>query len=235
MKPASLALSIAIALAGAPAFAQISVGVGLPSISIGLNLPAFPNLTVIPGYPVYYAPSVAGNLFFYDGLYWSLNGDQWYSSRWYNGPWDFVPPEAVPEYLWRVPVRYYRRPPPYFRGWRREEPPRWDEHWGPAWRERHHDWDHWDRHAGPPPAPLPSYQREYRGDRYPGPAEQESVHRQNYPYEHQDPVVRQRMYGEPARGPEGHGEGRGQDRGEGRGEGHGEGRGDGGHDRDRDR
>src|SRR5450631_395073 len=114
MKSAVLAFSIAGALAWAPAFSQISFGVGLPSVSIGLNVPAFPRLTLVPGYPVYYAPSVGGNLFFYDGLYWSLNGDRWYSSSWYNGPWNMVEANAVPEYLWRVPVRYYRRPPAYF-------------------------------------------------------------------------------------------------------------------------
>jgi hypothetical protein len=203
MKPVTLALSIAVALAGAPAFSQVSVGIGLPSVSIGINVPAFPTLTVIPGYPVYYAPSVDGNLFFYDGLYWSLNADHWYSSRWYNGPWDFVAPEAVPDYLWRVPVRYYRRPPPYFRGWRADEVPHWGEHWGPGWQAQHHGWDHWDRHAGPPPAPLPTYQREYRGERYPRPEQQADVHRQNYQYQHQDPVVRQRMEGEQRHAPEG--------------------------------
>ena len=233
MKPASLALSIAIALSAAPAWSQISIGVGLPSISIGINVPSFPNLAVVPGLPVYYAPSVGGNLFFYDGLYWVLNDDHWYSSRWYNGPWDFVPPEAVPEYLWRVPVRYYRRPPPYFRGWRGEELPHWGEHWGPGWQEQHRDWDHWDRHGGPAPAPLPGYQREYRGDRYPRGEDQEVVHRQNYHYEHQDPVVRQRMYGEPPRAPEERHEERREDRRDEHHEDHHDERGDHGGGRDR--
>ena len=32
-----------------------------------------PELVVMPGYPVYYAPNVAANYFFYDGLYWVFN------------------------------------------------------------------------------------------------------------------------------------------------------------------
>jgi len=51
------------------AAAQVSVGIGLPSVSIGINLPSFPSLVVVPGYPVYYAPRVDANLFFYDGVY----------------------------------------------------------------------------------------------------------------------------------------------------------------------
>ena len=51
------------------AAAQVSVGIGLPRVSIGINLPSFPSLVVVPGYPVYYAPRVDANLFFYDGVY----------------------------------------------------------------------------------------------------------------------------------------------------------------------
>jgi hypothetical protein len=69
-----------------PAPAQISVGIGVPSLDIGIHLPALPSLTLVPGSPVYYAPSVDGNFFFYDGMYWVLDNDNWYSSSWYNGP-----------------------------------------------------------------------------------------------------------------------------------------------------
>jgi hypothetical protein len=37
------------------AAAQVSIGIGLPSVSIGINLPLFPELVVVPNYPVYYA------------------------------------------------------------------------------------------------------------------------------------------------------------------------------------
>ena len=55
--------------AAGPANAQVSVSIGVPSIDIGIHLPALPTLTIVPGSPVYYAPSVDGNFFFYDGMY----------------------------------------------------------------------------------------------------------------------------------------------------------------------
>ncbi len=112
------------------AAAQVSIGIGFPGVSIGINLPVYPELVPVPGYPVYYAPQVNSNYFFYDGMYWVYQGDNWYASSWYNGPWGLVAPEAVPLFILRVPVRYYRRPPTYFRGWRSDAPPRWGEHWG---------------------------------------------------------------------------------------------------------
>jgi hypothetical protein len=105
--------------------AQVSVGVGIgvPGVSIGVNVPAYPELVVVPGYPVYYAPRLRSNYFFYDGMYWVYVDDNWYASYWYNGPWSLVGPEVVPVFLLRVPVRYYRAPPAYFRGWRSDAPP----------------------------------------------------------------------------------------------------------------
>lgn len=37
------------------------------SVSIGINLPVYPNLVLIPGYPVYYAPRLQANFFFTRG------------------------------------------------------------------------------------------------------------------------------------------------------------------------
>ena len=128
------------------------------SINIGVNVPTYPNLVLLPGYPVYYAPQMSSNYFFYDGLYWVFQDDNWYASSWYNGPWDLVYPEEVPVYILRVPVRYYRQPPNYFRTWYAYEPPHWGEHWGRDWDDRHHDWEHWDHQTIVHPAPLPLYQ-----------------------------------------------------------------------------
>jgi len=107
-----------------PAVAQVSIGIGLPGVSIGIHLPLFPELVQVPGYPVYYAPRLSSNYFFYDGLYWVYEEDNWYASSWYDGPWWLVAPEFVPLFVLRIPVRYYRRPPVYFRGWRSDAPPR---------------------------------------------------------------------------------------------------------------
>jgi hypothetical protein len=174
------------------AVAQVSIGIGLPGVSIGINLPVYPQLVQVPGYPVYYAPQLNSNFFFYDGLYWVYQGDNWYASSWYNGPWGLIGPQYVPPYVLRIPVRYYRVPPPYFRGWKADAPPRWGEHWGNDWSQNRKGWDQWNRKSAPAPAPLPSYQRQYSGDRYPHQIEQQQALRsQNYRYQPHDPVVQQ--------------------------------------------
>ncbi len=177
--------------ASTAALAQVSVSIGMPGVSIGINLPVYPQLVPVPGYPVYYAPQANANYFFYDGLYWVYVDDNWYASSWYNGPWQLVYPDAVPLYVLRVPVRYYRHPPSYFRGWRADAPPRWDEHWGSDWGRRHSGWNEWNRRAVPAPAPLPSYQRQYSGNRYPHAEQQQALQNRNYRYQPRDEVVRQ--------------------------------------------
>jgi hypothetical protein len=160
-------------------------------VSIGINLPVYPEFVQVPGYPVYYAPRLNSNYFFYDGLYWVYQGDNWYASEWYNGPWALVAPEVVPLYILRIPVRYYRRPPGFFRGWRADAPPRWGQHWGNEWEQRRSGWDRWDRRSVPAPAPLPVYQRQYSGNRYPTVERQQALQSQNYRYQPRDEVVRQ--------------------------------------------
>ena len=172
-----------------PAAAQVRVGIGLPAVSIGINVPTYPQLVPVPGYPVYYAPGVNTNYFFYDGAYWVYESDNWYASSWYNGPWSFVEPAVVPVYLLRVPVRYYRRAPTYFRGWRADAAPHWGEHWGRDWEQRRVGWDRWNRHSGPSLAPLPGYQRQYSGNRYPQAEEQSGLHGQYYRHQPRDEVV----------------------------------------------
>jgi hypothetical protein len=173
------------------ASAQVSVGIGLPGVNIGFNLPLFPELVPVPNYPVYYAPRVDANYFFYDGMYWLYQNDNWYASSWYNGPWGLVAPDVVPEFILRIPVGYYRHPPGYFRGWRSDAPPRWGQHWGRNWEQSRRGWDRWDRRS-PERAPLPQYQRRYSGDRYPGRVEQQHTLRgQNYRYQPRETIVRQ--------------------------------------------
>ena len=174
--------------------AQISIGIGLPNLSIGINLPVYPELAPVPGYPVYYAPQVNGNYFFYDGMYWVYQNDNWYASTWYNGPWGFVEPYAVPLFILRIPVSYYRQPPAYFRGWQSNAPPRWGQHWGRDWEQRRSGWDKWNRNSVPARAPRPTYQRQYAGDRYPQRVEQQhQLRSQSYRYQPRDTVVRQHI------------------------------------------
>ena len=177
--------------AGTGAVAQVSVGVSMPGVSIGINMPVYPQFVRVPNYPVYYAPRLQTNFFFYDGVYWVYQRDNWYASSWYNGPWRLVNPQAVPLYVLRIPVRYYRNPPTYFRGWRSDAPPRWGEHWGNEWSQQRSGWDRWDRRAAPAPAPLPTYQRQYSGNRYPQVEQQQALQSRNYRYQPRDAVVRQ--------------------------------------------
>jgi len=171
--------------------AGVSIGIGLPNLSIGINLPLFPELVPVPGYPVYYAPRLDANYFFYDGMYWVYIDDYWYASDWYNGPWAIVEPAYVPLYILRIPVRYYRQPPLYFRDWHRDAPPRWGQHWGRDWEQQRRGWDRWNRRNVPARAPLPAYQRQYTNDRYPRVEQQHDLRREHYRYQPRDRAVRQ--------------------------------------------
>ena len=162
-------------------------------VSIGINLSSYPELAPMPGYPAYYAPGLGVNFFFYDGLYWVYQDDKWYASSWYNGPWWFVAPESVPLFVLRIPVQYYPQPPAFFLGWQSDAPPRWGDHWGHEWEQRRGGWDRWNHGSVPVAAPLPRYQRQYSGNRYPQQVEQQrDLQQQNYHYHPRDPEVRQR-------------------------------------------
>jgi len=191
MRKLLLAACLASLFASVPATAQVSVAFDAPGVSIGVNVGTYPELVQIPGYPVYYAPQLSANYFFYDGMYWVYDGDNWYTSAWYDGPWQLVAPVAVPLYVLRVPVRYYRRPPTYFYTWAASAPPRWGEHWGSSWEQSRRGWDHWDRNAVQAPAPLPVYQRQYSGNRYPQFQQQQALQEQQYHYRPRDAVAQQ--------------------------------------------
>ncbi|MFM2287937.1 MAG: hypothetical protein RL684_1080 [Pseudomonadota bacterium] len=167
------ALIAGLVLLGAPVVATAQV-------SIGISIGAYPRFDVVPGYPVYYATDVDSNFFFFDGLYWVFQGDGWYSSSWYDGPWDVVDRMYVPIYLLQVPVRYYRRPPVFFGAWQSDRAPHWGDHWGRDWDQRRSGWERPRERMAP--APLPDYQRQYRGDSYPRGEQQRTLRDQNYHY-----------------------------------------------------
>ena len=198
MRNAVIALSI-LACVVASARAQLSVTVAIPGISIGLNEPVYPQLVPVPGYPVYYAPQLNANYFFYDGMYWVYQRDNWYASSWYNGPWGLVAPLAVPLFILRVPVQFYRAPPPYFRVWTATQL-RMGSTLGKCVDPKRPGWNHWNRNSAPPLAPLPEYQRQY-ADRYPGVEQQRILHGQNYRYQPRDAAVQRYLHVQPARAP----------------------------------
>jgi len=183
MRKLFIMLAMAL-LPSLPALAAVSV-------DIGINVPAYPALQRIPGYPVYYVPRLHANYFFYDGLYWVYVPDGWYVSPWYDGPWDFVPIDSVPLFILRVPVRYYGYPPVAFREWGMNAPPRWDAVWGPDWARRHQRWQHWNRAATPAPAPLPRYQQRFTRANYPGDAQRRELTQRHYRYTPHDRQARQ--------------------------------------------
>jgi len=126
MKRFALALLL-LAASALPAFAQ-------EYYDVDVNLPSYPDMQPIPDSPVYYAPAVDSNYFYYDGQYWDFYNDGWYSSPWYNGPWYAVDPYEVPVFLLRVPVRYYHARPSFFiNTWAYDAPPHWGDHWGSSW------------------------------------------------------------------------------------------------------
>ena len=238
-----IVLGLLVAIAGASsASAQVSLDFssGRSGSGISIHLSSYPQLVAIPGYPVYYSPQTSGNYFFYDGLYWVFESDSWYSSDWYNGPWDQVDPYDVPVFLLRIPVRYYRAPPTYFRGWSASAAPRWDEHYGRDWNTRRSGWNKWDRKSVARPAPLPSYQRGYSGQSYPQQMQQQqSIRTNQYRYTPRDSNAQQALQkrarpDQPRDEPQGKGrddkrdDKRGNDRGDDRGN-------DGGDDRGNDR
>ncbi len=194
MRYRNLALALPLLVGAVPpsvADVGVSVAVSVPGLQIGINVPAYPNLVLVPGYPVYYAPALPANYFFYDGLYWVYADGRWYSSDWYDGPWMPVAPDFVPVFVLRVPVRYYMRPPGYFNAWRPDAPPHWGWRFGPQWEEHHRDWAQWNRREVPAPAPLPVYQRQYPGGRYPNREEQQAIRREHYRFEPRDPQASQ--------------------------------------------
>jgi len=186
MRYLMMALSVLLFTAN-PVQAEVNFGV-----SIGINVPAYPGLVRVPGYPVYYDPQASANYFFYDGLYWVYQDDNWYASSWYNGPWELTSPDQVPLFVLRIPVGFYRQPPPYFHGWAADAPPHWGEHWGHEWEGHRNGWDQWDRRAAPRPAPLPKYQREYSNERYPHePEQQHAIQSEHYNYKPREAVTQQ--------------------------------------------
>ena len=158
---------------------------------VDVNLPEYPDMQPIQDSPVYYAPAVDSNYFYYDGLYWDYSNDGWYASPWYNGPWAYVDPVYVPTYVLWVPIRYYHKHPRYWHGWNTNGPPHWGQHWGNDWQARHNEY-YRGSPRGNSRAPLPEYQRNYTRANYPRAVQQQSMlHSQHYAYRPQERIVQQ--------------------------------------------
>jgi hypothetical protein len=80
-----------------------------PSISIDIGEP--PELVLVPGTSVYYAPSVPLTYFLYGQQYYLFTQGTWFAATTYDGPWIIVSKQDVPKPILAVPVAYYKVPP----------------------------------------------------------------------------------------------------------------------------
>jgi hypothetical protein len=106
------------------------------SVDIGIHLGTPPRLVAVPSSPVMYAPSVAGNFFFYARHYYVFRKGVWYMGPRHDGPWAVIEPGFVPRPLLTVPVHYYRMRPPEWKRWHAKAAPRWEPAYGRRWEER---------------------------------------------------------------------------------------------------
>ena len=116
-----LASAVAMLFLGDSATAsdvKINIGLGVPPIV--LTTP--PSLVVVPGTPVYYAPDVSANLFFYKGRYYTVANGVWAMAPAYTGPWAVIQIGQVPAPVVAVPVEYYKIPPGQLK---KQGPPPW--------------------------------------------------------------------------------------------------------------
>jgi hypothetical protein len=97
---------------------KINIGLGTPPIV----LTAPPQLVVVPGTPVYYAPDVQANLFVYKGRYYTVANGVWSMAPASNGPWAVIQISQVPAPVVAVPVEYYKIPPGQLK---KHGPPPW--------------------------------------------------------------------------------------------------------------
>ena len=130
------ALGVGVPVPGA---AQINIGIHLgtpPPPSLIITAP--PQLVVIPGGSVSYAPAVPYNYFVYGGRYYVAHEGAWFVGPAYRGPWTFVAVEQVPRPLLQVPVAYYQVPPGHAKG---KGPPPWAGHGKGPKHKKHKDDD----------------------------------------------------------------------------------------------
>src|SRR5437667_273163 len=81
MRRMSLGIVLAAGLLAAPARAadvHIGINIGVPPPPPPVVVEAPPPLLVVPRTPVYYAPALPYNYFYYGGLYYTLHEDHWF-------------------------------------------------------------------------------------------------------------------------------------------------------------
>lgn len=86
---------------------------GLAEVNFNINIGAPPmivaepaEVVLIPSSGVYFVADAGPDLFFHAGFWWSPQGERWYRSQVYNGPWVVVEHRHVPVQVVRVPKDY---------------------------------------------------------------------------------------------------------------------------------
>lgn len=86
---------------------NMDIGLPLPIIVI----PEPPVVVLIPGTPVYHAPHVGIDIFFYSNRWYRKHNGRWYKASYYNGPWAYLPVQRIPVALVNLPPDYRHIPP----------------------------------------------------------------------------------------------------------------------------
>jgi hypothetical protein len=123
---AVVALRLSAQVQAADIHIGLNLGIPLPPPPPPVVVTTVPQLVVVPGTSVYYAPDVPHNFFFYSQRYYVLHNDSWFYASSHNGPWTFIGREKVPSPVLAVPVRYYRGPPGHAKD--KGGPPPWAGH-----------------------------------------------------------------------------------------------------------
>jgi len=116
----------------------MSVAINLPGVGIAIS--SSPEVMVIPGTYVYFAPDADDDLFFYHGYWYRTHKDKWYRSAEHDKGWVVISFGNVPSPILHVPPGFRSIPP----GHQRIPYGQLKKNWK-SW-ERDHHWDN-DHHA----------------------------------------------------------------------------------------
>src|SRR5213593_2976105 len=122
-RTSSLAVVVAIAAvavgAGSAVAGDVNINIGAPAVVAAPPIVAAvvvapppiiverPRVILVPETRVYTAPSVAFNVFLFDGRYYSHHHDHWFVAVRHGAPWTHVAYEQVPVEVRRIPAKYY--------------------------------------------------------------------------------------------------------------------------------
>ena len=117
---------ILVSAASTAADVKVNIGLDMPSVRPPIVITTPPQLVVVPGTSVYYAPEMPTDVFFYKGRYYTTVNNRWSMAPAHNGPWSVIQVGRVPSPVRSVPVEYYKIPPGH--QMKKNGPPPWAGH-----------------------------------------------------------------------------------------------------------